>query len=80
MYERDWCVGQVGSRIAASSLPYDPGIHEYDLGGERISVVSAPEIEVSDRTEDQVLHLVQDEETIAAVSYTHLTLPTIYSV
>jgi hypothetical protein len=43
----------------------DPGVHETGLGDERVSVISAPEVREGNETEDQTLHLVQDEETIA---------------
>ena len=47
----------------------DPGVHTYGLG-ERITVVSAPDVyeDVNDE-QDRVLHLVQDEETIAELLY-----------
>ena len=57
-------VEQHGSRSAASEVLYDPGVHDYDLGEERVTVVSRPEPE-GGQLEDQILHLVQDEETIA---------------
>ena len=40
----------------------DPGVHEDDPGGERVAVASAPELEEAGDGEDQILHLVQDDD------------------
>jgi hypothetical protein len=60
---------QVGIRYAGPPLPSDPGIHDYDLG-ERVTVVSSPDVYVDvNNSQDQLLHLVQDEETISELLY-----------
>jgi hypothetical protein len=54
----------------------DPGVHEVDLGEDRITVVTQPELECRDdvaATEEHVMHLVQDEETVAELH--HCVLP-----
>ena len=55
--------------FTARALPVsDPGIHEYGLGEERITVISPPEEEPN---EDTIMHLIQDDELISELhSYT----------
>jgi hypothetical protein len=69
---RAWTEGdmrQGGVHVAGPPLPSDTGVHNYDLG-ERIRVVSPPGVYVdANNSHDQILHLAQDEETIAELLY-----------
>ena len=62
-----------GELLCGSLCPVDPGMHRSGLGDDRITVVTQPDAYQGSRSVDQILHLIQDEETVAELH--QLVLP-----